>query len=53
MAPVAYLPEDSLVGHQWKEKLLVLLRLDPQCRGMLGWWEEGGVWGAEHLYRRR
>jgi len=29
MAPVAYVAEDGLVGHQWEEKLLVLPRLDP------------------------
>jgi len=34
MAPAAYVAEDGLVGHQWKEKPLVLPRLDPQCRGM-------------------
>jgi len=28
MAPAAYVAEDGLVGHQWKEKPLVLPRLD-------------------------
>jgi len=28
MAPTAYVVEDGLVGHQWKEKPLVLPRLD-------------------------
>jgi len=36
MAPAAYVAENSLVGHQWKEKPLVLPRLDSQCRGMSG-----------------
>jgi len=44
MAPAAYVAEDGLVGHQWKEKPLVLPRLDPQCRGIPGEWE-GGVDG--------
>jgi len=29
MAPAAYVGKDSLVGHQWEEKPLVLQRLDP------------------------
>jgi len=29
MAPAAYVAEDGLVWHQWKEKPLVLPRLDP------------------------
>jgi len=37
MAPGEYVAEDDLVGHQWKEKPLVLPRLDPpivgECRG--------------------
>jgi len=36
MAPAAYVVEFGLVGHQWKEKPLVLPRLDPQCRGGSG-----------------
>jgi len=28
---------DDLAGHQWKEKPLVLLRLDPRCRGLCVW----------------
>ena len=36
MAPAAYVAEDGLVGHQWKEKPLVLPRLDPQCRAGMG-----------------
>jgi len=36
MAPAEYVAEDGLVGHQRKGKPLVLPRLDPQCRGMLG-----------------
>jgi hypothetical protein len=28
MAPVAYVSEDGLVGHQWEERSLVLRRLD-------------------------
>jgi len=38
MAPTAYVAEHGLVGHQWKEKPLVLSRLDPQCSRM----SEGG-----------
>jgi len=53
MAPAAFVAEDGLVWHQRKEKPLVLPRLDPQCRGMLGGWE-GGVDGeGKHPYRRR
>jgi len=48
MAPAAHVAEDGLVGHQWEERPLVLPRLGPQCRGMLG-----GVWEGEHTYRRR
>jgi len=36
MTPSAYVAEDGLVGQQWKEKPLVLPRLDPQCRGTFG-----------------
>jgi len=51
MAPAAYVAEDGLVGHQWKEKPLVLPRLDPpmpppQCRGM-GAGRKGGWLGRE------
>jgi len=38
------------LGHQRKEKLLVLSSLDPQCRGMSGS-GKGGWWG-EHCYER-
>jgi hypothetical protein len=31
-----YVAEDGLVGHQWEERLLVLWRLRPQYKGMLG-----------------
>jgi len=41
MAPAAYVPKDGLVGHQWKERPLVLPRLDPQCRCI---WGAGGNW---------
>jgi len=44
MAPTAYLAEDGLIGHQWKENPLVLPRLDSQFKGMLGELE-GGVNG--------
>jgi len=40
MALAAYVAEDGLVGHQWREKPLVLPRLDPQGRGMLRGQEE-------------
>jgi len=46
MAPTAYVEEDGLVEHQWKEKPLVLPRLDPQCRGMSGG-RKGGGWEGE------
>jgi len=36
MAPSAYVPEDGLAGHQWKEKPMILPRLGPQCRGWFG-----------------
>jgi len=49
MAPTAYVAEDGLVGNQWKEKPLVLPRLDPQCRGMSGK-QEGGGWMGEGAY---
>jgi len=42
IAPAAYVAEDGLVGHQWKEKSLVLPRLDTQCKGMSGQGREGG-----------
>lgn len=29
ITPAAYVAEDELVGHQWKEKSLVLPMLDP------------------------
>jgi len=51
MVPAAYIAEDGLVGHQRKEKPLVLPMLVPpsvrECQG------EGGGWGGEHPYRRR
>jgi len=54
MDPTAYVAEDGLVGHQWEEKVLVLPRLDPRCRGMSGEWQDGGDGsGGEHHYRRR
>jgi len=43
MAPVAYVAEDDLVGHQWKEKPLVLPRLDLQGRRMSGKGGEEGM----------
>jgi len=46
MAPDAYVAEDGLVGHQRKEKPLVLPRLNPQCRGMSGGRERGFGWGG-------
>jgi len=36
MAPVAYVAEDGLVGHQWWEKPLVLPRLDLQVKENMG-----------------
>lgn len=44
MAPAAYVTEDVLVGHQWKEKPLVLPSVDPQCREMSGRGGCKGVW---------
>jgi len=33
----------GLAGYQWKEKPVVLPRLDPQFRGLSrGWWQGGG-----------
>jgi len=43
MAPTAYVEENGLIGNQWKEKPLVLPRLDPQCKGLLG----GHYWGVD------
>jgi len=43
MAPAAYVAEDSLVRHQWKEKPLIRPRLDPQFRRISGGGVEGGV----------
>jgi len=34
MASNTYVVEDGLVGHQWKEKPLVLPRFDSQLKGM-------------------
>jgi hypothetical protein len=42
MAPVTYVAESGLVGHQWKERPL------PQYRGILGSRSGGG-----HYHRRR
>jgi len=36
MTPTAYVAEEGLVGPQWKDMPLVLLRLDHWCKGMLG-----------------
>lgn len=36
--PVFYVAEDGLAGYQWKEKLLLLHWVDPQCRGLSGGW---------------
>jgi hypothetical protein len=53
MAPAAYVAEDGLVGHQWKERPLVLEGLMPQCRGMpgpgsrSGWVGEQGEGGRD------
>jgi len=52
VAPAAYVAEDGLFGHQWKQKPLVLPKLDLQCKGMEQGWERGR-WGGEHPYRRR
>jgi len=51
MAPAAYMTEDALVGHQWKEKPLVLPVWTPgvgECGG-----GERGLEGSQHPYRRR
>jgi len=53
MAPVAYVAEDGLVGHHWKEKPLVQPMLDTQYRGKLGGCGKGGGCGEEHPYRGR
>jgi hypothetical protein len=43
MTPAAYVAEDGLVRHQWKERPLVLCEgLMPQYRGG---WGSGGVGG--------
>jgi len=44
MAPAAYVAEDGLVGHQWKEKPL-FLPPPPQCRGMSGGVRRSGWMG--------
>lgn len=39
MAPTAYVAENGLIGHQWKEKLLSQPKLSPsvwECQGVLG-----------------
>jgi len=49
MAPVAYLPEDGLVGHPWKEKPLVLSRLEPAAEGNVrDGRQEGGIVGESN-----
>jgi hypothetical protein len=54
MSLAAYVAEDGLVGHQWKERPIGLANYMPQYRGMTGprsgsgWvgeWE-GRVWGT-------
>jgi len=53
MAPAAYVADD-LLGHQWKEKPLVLQKLDPssvvECQGR---WQEGGMDGEGNASIRR
>jgi len=55
MTPAAYVAEDSLVWHQWEEKLLVLPRLDtpPPVKGNVRGWGERVVGVGEHPHRRR
>jgi len=35
IAPTAYVTEEDPVGHQWKEKPLIIPRFDSQFKGML------------------
>jgi len=53
MAPDSYEAKDGLVGHQYKEKPLVLPRLEPPVLGNVRGQEGDGGWGGAHLYRRR
>jgi hypothetical protein len=52
IAPAAYVAEDGLVEHQWKERPLVLWRLDApakqNARAMKEWM---GRWVGEHPHR--
>jgi len=50
MARAANVEEDGLIKHQWKEKPLVLQRLEPECKGMSGV-RKGGVREGEDPYR--
>jgi len=44
MDPVAYVAEDGLVGHEWEERPLVLLRLDGPVQGNVSTgWVGGGA----------
>ena len=47
MAPAAYVAEDGLVEHQWKERPLGLKMLDTQCRGIPGQ-GIGNGWVGKH-----
>lgn len=52
MAPALYVAEHGLVEHQWKEKPLVLPRLNPQCSGMSGGMVRGRSMGSTPLWGR-
>jgi hypothetical protein len=52
MALAAYVAEDDLVRHQWKERTLVLGRRDAQCREMTGR-GVGNGWGSTFMEARR
>jgi len=55
MAPAAYVAEDSLVGHEWEEKPLILPRLNLPVSGNVRVARQEGVggWVGEYLHTRR
>jgi hypothetical protein len=52
MAPVAYVEEDGLFGHQWEERLWSCEGSMFHCRGMQGL-GGGNGWVGKHLHRSR
>jgi len=58
MSPAAYAAEEGFVGHQWKEKPLVLPRLDSPSVGECHGWgvgrdrRRGGEWDTGLISRK-